>query len=354
MDNATALGLAAVFATALGSLGVIGQILVARRQANLQEAAAYRDQVEAWMALRSEWHRLLAAGLGPNQATNRGVPRHVCQEYSSLLEEYRSARVAAQIEFDEGYDEERQEALWKRESEAWDALLPMQDSVRRVLLHFAQLSALIIRRRLSVDAVYDALAHDVLREREAITAVTRHAYDYGGCVGPIFEESRWWSKLTLDEVSPRIGWARVLEASPGTLTRIDVLLDLLAIKAHSLGDGVSPVTGDAALRLVGSTRRLAVRWRLLRRIGFVTAVRLTSRAAWTSERLKMRRPRVLWALMRPILVSSLVLLAAARSRFAWDAERWVPRLEDPMGDHGTPAEAGAVPEDEAGVQASIE
>lgn len=347
MDEQTLIGVAAVVATLLGSLGVVGQIHVARRQANLEEATAYRDQATAWRELRHEWEQLLAAGLGPTRARQRGVPTAFCDHYADLLEACKRARVEAQKAFDDGYVEERQSELWAKEREAFDNLVPIEDSIRRVLVHLAQLSDLIIRRRLSVHAVYDAMGHDVLRERDALEAVTRHAYDFGGCVAPAFEEARWWAGLTVDEISPRIGWARALESSPATLSRIDVLLDLLAMRAHAIGDGTHAVTGDHQLRSVGRQRVLPVRWRVLRRSGLIPALRFCWRAAWTHQQVRHgHHPHVLTTLtrpslfglkslavatgrwgLRPIIVAAKVLAAAVRSRTTWDQDRWVSRIE---------------------------
>ena len=346
MDQQVLLGVAAVVATLLGSLGVVGQILVARRQVNLEEANAYRDQAKAWRELRPDWERLLAAGLGPTRAGQRGVPTNCCDEYARLLEACRGARVAAQQAFDSGYEATRQSDLWDLERETFAKLAPIEGAIRQVLIHFAQSSDLIIRRRLSISAVYDALGHDVLREREAVEAVTRHAYDFGGCVAPAFEEGRWWADLTADEISPRIGWARALESSPATLSRIDVFLDYLAMRAEAIGDGVHAVTSDQQLRQVGGRRELAVRWRVLRRAGLLPALRFCWRAAWVHQRVRQPRAFPLATLLRPslyglgrlprtalswtcrpLIVLGKVLAAAAMSKRASDAERWIPRID---------------------------
>ena len=206
--------------------GVIGQIIVARRQANLQEASTYRDQASAWLSLRAEWERVVLVGLGPHEARRRGAAQDLCDDYATVLGKYRIARVDLQDAIDRPHSPDRESlvsAAFTQESLARGLLAPYELAVRRVLIFLAQTADLVLRGRLSLLSIYDAVAHDVLRESEALNNVTTFSHHSGGCMGPWNQEGRWWRDLSLDDVSRRYGWAQALSASLGSLERIDLL-----------------------------------------------------------------------------------------------------------------------------------
>ena len=200
MQDQTLIAVAAVAATLLGSVGVVGQIIVANKQARLQEATAYREQAVAWRELEADWTRLLLAGHGPEIAINYGVDRAIAGAYKIALTEYKTARLKAMDSVNSGefanLPEQRQasvhSALWETEQVKWQQLVPYESSVRRILVHLAQLTDLILRGRLSVHAVYDAIGHDLMKHRGALGAVTRFSYDYDGCIAGTNFENNWW------------------------------------------------------------------------------------------------------------------------------------------------------------------
>lgn len=345
MDSQTWIAIAALAATALGSAGVLGQIVVARRQANLQEVTAYREQADAWAGFALDWHRMLLAGLGPGRAIAHGVDRKVAENYREQLEAYRRARVEATRVMDEhGFSGDHLEEAWEAEASARDALAGVEASVRRVLVHLAQLASLVLNGRLSVAAVYDAIGHDVLREHDALISVTRYAYDYGGCIAPIHEEARSWGELSVEEISERVGWARALRASVGTLDRIDVLIDLLVLRAHKTGDQTDFYDGAPYVDYVGASSRLAYRFRTIRRFSVLGGLQFCWAAAWFRDRrlrgeggliallrdYEANRSEALHVLLRasrrvirPVVVGYAVGRAVWNSNWAENPERWL-------------------------------
>ena len=99
------------------------------------------------------------------------------------------------------------------------------------------------------------------------------------------------ARLTIDEISPRIGWASALDSSPGTLDRIDILFDLIAIRAFQVGDAVHSVTGDYLIEKIGDRQILAYRWKVLARISRPKAVRYVWQASRVHE-LQMSAPNL--------------------------------------------------------------
>lgn len=328
------ISIALLAATALGSLGVVAQVLVARKQSHLEEATSFREQTKAWAELGADWQLLLLVAYGPTAARRRGVRDESCSEYRQILGEYRDARVETQQRIDTAIDSDDLTDDFARERDKGDALVPYEASVRRVMLHLAQLCDLVVRRRVELAAIYDALGHDVLRERDAMSVVVRFSYDHFGCIAPANEEGRWWASLDLDEVSARVGWASALDSAPSTLDRIDLLMDLLTLHALKVGDAMQAETGDALASSLADPEALAYRWRVLRRWGSRPAISVTwqsvamgmSASGWHT-RFWFRPLRMLARVIRPVEIATRVWLAAVRSRRAINSRRWTGRVD---------------------------
>ena len=291
-------------------------VLVTARQARLQEASAYRDQADAWRELAADWQVLAMVGLGPDRAELRGFDTEFAREYGRLLSAYRDARVQYMEMMDRNVDATSSDEIgpdWERlssaESEALKSLRNYEPSVRRVLIHLAQVADLVLRRRLSIHAVYDALGHDLRREQIAIGNVTKYPADEDGCPGSAFPEMRAWGTMSLDDVSPRVGWGMVLVDSPATLDRIDVLVDLVVCRGLAVGDQPGPMWfGDDVRRVVGR-RRQAFRWHVMARQSRWLALRTCVRTTWLGHRpdlvtggIQAKLPAFLALLTRPLLI----------------------------------------------------
>lgn len=309
---------AAVLATLVGSLGVLGQIWVTRRQLGLQEAATYRDQAQPWRALAIDWRLLVVVGLGPHTARQVGLDAQACRRYEGVLEEYRTAR----LEWHDALlrlDQEGQEGVWpdeaaERMQHARAALEPYHSAVRAVLVHLAQLCDLVLRRRLSARSLHDAVGHDLLRDEGALRRVARLPYDLGGCPGPEHHEAEGWRGLTLDEVSGRIGWASALSESAGPAARVHLLLDLLVLHADAAGEQIWVGDGTAA-QLVAAPANVARRWHTARRVSRVSAWRLCWSASgvvsgWALFGSHSAARRAAWRLVRPVRCAVLALRAS--------------------------------------------
>ena len=124
------------------------QVLIARKQAHLQEAEACREQARAWHELRSDWRTLVKVGIGPTHAHNRGFDLRFVNSYTVKLVGYRNAKLAENRFHVSDTSTDGEAANIKEEiGEASAALTEYRDSVRRVVLHLAQVSDLIINRR---------------------------------------------------------------------------------------------------------------------------------------------------------------------------------------------------------------
>lgn len=315
------IALAAVLATLVGSLGVLGQIWVTRRQLGLQEAATYRDQAQAWRALAGDWGLLVVVGLGPHLARQVGLDADVCRRYERALEEYRTAR----LEWHDALlrlDQDGQEGCWPDEAEerlqrARAAMDPYHSAVRAVLVHLAQLADLVLRRRLSARSLHDSVGHDLVRDEAALRRVARLPYDVGLCPGPEHHEAEGWRRLTLDEVSGRMGWASVLSESGGPAARVHLLLDLLILHADAAGDQIWVGDETLAQRVVAPTN-VARRWHTARRVSRVSAWRLCWSASgvlsgWAlfgASPAGAASRRAAWSLVRPVRCAWLMLRAS--------------------------------------------
>jgi hypothetical protein len=307
-------------------------VLVTARQARLQEASAYRDQATAWRDLAADWQVLAIVGLGPEQAARRGFDTLVVAEYQARLTAYRDARVRYIKMLDRNVDAVTSddfgpdwELLSEAEATAWEQLRTYEPAVRRVLIHLAQVADLVLRRRLSINAVYDALGHDLRREQAAVANVTKYPADESGCPGSSFPEMRAWGAMSLDDVSPRVGWGMVLVDSPATLGRIDVLVDLIVCRGLAIGDQPGPMWMGADVRRVVGRRRQAFRWNVMARQSRWLAVRTCVRTTWLGHRpdlvtggIQARVPSFISTLTRPLVVTPKVL------RTWWDSRHVDP------------------------------
>ena len=293
MISTDLLAIAVFVATLLGALGVLGQVVVTRSQSKLQEAAAYSEQARAWQAIGDHWQNAVLVGYGPDTARQFGLDATKCQDYAALLEGYRQARFKyheALMEMDRGGDLDDQviDSLTTREAD----LAPYRESVRLILVHLAQLSDLLLRRRLREGVVYDALGHDLLRDSAAVDVITSLPYDGGGHPGPMHDEIAGWRSLSLDEVSVRIGWASSLSESAGPASRIRVLRDALTLYSEFIGDALWRGPETAGHQVV-EPRNMGFRWKTVASISVYEALRFCWKASFVSiqrwsDRLIMR------------------------------------------------------------------
>lgn len=321
--SSDAIAVAAVLATLLGSIGVIGQIVVTRRQLVLQEAATYRDQADAWRALSFDWQTVLIAGYGPVTARAIGMDVARCDAYEAVLAEYRDARLhwhdvtsrEAEANESEGVD------TWERSARAQAALDSYRSAVRNVLVYLAQLSDLVLRRRLSVRSLYDAVGHDLIRDASALRTVARLPYDSIGCPGPMHHEIEVWRTLTLDEISGRVGWASSLSEATGAAARIHLLLDLMIFHGQAVGDSIWRGPETLADE-VNQPDNISLRWKTASRVSLRAALGLAwrssgvgTRAVYESAIRRITR-NLAWKLCRPKRFATTVIRGVRASNKA--------------------------------------
>jgi len=85
---------AAIVATGVGSVAVLGQAAVQVGQHRLQTAQAQQQQADAWYRLRDDWQRCNLAAVGPSLASNWGIPEPEVVAFQAMLERYRNADLA--------------------------------------------------------------------------------------------------------------------------------------------------------------------------------------------------------------------------------------------------------------------
>jgi hypothetical protein len=196
--------LALIVATAVGSVAVLGQALAQRGQHRLEEAQAHLQQADAWKSLQSDWvHCLLIA-----QGHAPGVSEWQVKQLADLVEKFREADLRWLSLNEPGeVDQDDYDKLIRESREAYDALDPYRASVQRVIIHLAQLASLVLRKRISIATVYDAIGYDLLSLGDQIRPLVSLPYGSdSGCVAPTNMEKDYWRTAEQHEVIHRVGW----------------------------------------------------------------------------------------------------------------------------------------------------
>ncbi|WP_435209261.1 hypothetical protein [Micromonospora sp. bgisy143] len=273
----------------MSAMIVLGQWRVQRRQGQLQEAEAHRQQAAAWTTLAESWEMALLPAVGMTAVQRFGVGEAKATRFIEAVERYRVSRIR-ELPFFTGSAEPSDdwEKVIREQTIASDGLIPYQAAVRRVMTHLAQTSSLVLRKRLSLDAVYEAFGLEVIRVGDDLLELLRSRYGHGSsCPAPDAMEWESWKDLSAAEVVRRIGWGEFLDVARGTSERIALFLDLLVVHAIEVGDLDARFQNPGGLapgEILGERSRLAVAWRAASRYGLMRAFRLTWRLASTSRR----------------------------------------------------------------------
>src|SRR5258706_7499127 len=79
---------------AVATMIVIFQAAVQRRQRDLQEVEAHKQQAEAWRGLADSWETALLAAVGHRAVSEFGVPEAKANAYFEAVEQTRQASIA--------------------------------------------------------------------------------------------------------------------------------------------------------------------------------------------------------------------------------------------------------------------
>lgn len=295
-DEVTLVVVAATAAALVSALAVMGQAIAQRGQHRLEEAQAHLQQGDAWNRLRPDWQRCLIAGLGPSMSVHWGISRHEVEEYRTLLERHREAEVAwlQLLEGDPSESAVDIEKLIEKSQQELEPLEVYRQSVQRVLTYLAQLSGLVLRKRIAVSVAYDAIGHDVLRLGMHIRPLISVSYGMSGCAAPANMERMYWKSAELDIVSARLGWGDFLAASRGTAERILLLHQLLVAHAYRNGDADDDIGFHEAQIPMSDElclpNRLALCWKAARRYGRRRAISLVLKIARAGRLSRRKRP----------------------------------------------------------------
>jgi hypothetical protein len=294
MDQATAVGWAAVAVAGATAAIAFGAARVQRGQRFLQEAEAHRQQAQAWRELAESWDTALLAAGGTYAVERYGVPQSKRADYLEAVERYREGfvsflSIADVPEVEEGaYD-----AYVVKAREGEEAIAPYRAAVEKVVMHLAQVAGLVLRGRLSLDAAYDAFGLPLIRAADTLPAMLRSGYGHGSmCPAPGNLERQLWTHLSADQVCERLGWVEFLDVARATAERIVLFVALLtahAVEAGDLDGEFTPMEQESRAELLGRRDRLAVAWRAARRYGFMRPVLVTWRLARVSRRAYRRR-----------------------------------------------------------------
>ncbi|MGY3519920.1 hypothetical protein ACVMYR_26805 [Micromonospora sp. PTRAS2] len=282
MDQQTLATWAAAAVATVSALIVLGQLRVQRRQGQLQEAEAHRQQAKAWAELADSWDLALLATIGTAAVGRFGVTQAKAAEFLDAVERYRETSVAYRDislgevagDFDKAHAEQMSAA---------EGLAAYRSAARRIITHLAQVSSLVLRGRLSLHAAYEAFGLDVIRAEGDLSNLLRSSFGHGSNC-PASENWEWdtWRELGPEQVARRIGWGEFLDVARGTAERIDLFLALLLAHGVRVGDldaGFQDFGNPPPGHGLNDRKRLATAWRSARRHGLARAVRLTWRLA---------------------------------------------------------------------------
>lgn len=277
----------------LGALIVLGQVVIQRQQRHLQEAESYRQQADMWASLADSWETALLPAIG-RDAWQFGVHSSRADEYFEAVERYRQVYVAF-LDPKEiyGSSSDYWEKLAADEQAALDVLGSYRRSVQRVVTHLAQVSGMVLRKQVPLEAAYDAFGLEVIQVGDKLFKFLQCSFEHGSsCVAPGNMERALWKKLHAEQVSSRIGWGAFLDVARGSAERTALFLDLLKAHAIKVGDldcafdnGVDEECPAAQL---AKRDRLAVAWRGARFNGRLRAIGLVAKLAATGRRVKRR------------------------------------------------------------------
>ena len=285
----------AASAAVLSAVIVFGQVLVQRRQRYLEDAEAHRQQSAAWADLAGSWELALLPAAGAKAISEMGVTDSDAEAYFDAVEKYRLASVAwlGPLTLTQSTSSAEWEQLATDDRAAREALAPYRRAVQRIVIHLAQVSGLVLRNRLSLDAAYDAFGLPLIRTGDDLLGLLRCSFDHGSsCPAPGNAERSLWKALPAEQVSVRIGWGAFLDVARGTAERIVLFLDMLRAHAIEVGDldgGFDSWHGESDDKPPVERDRLAIAWRAARRHGLLRAINLTRRLAASSRRVSRRR-----------------------------------------------------------------
>lgn len=282
MDDETLLATVVAIAGIVSAIAGFSQARTVVNQHKLIEAETYSRQRSEWMQLESDWRQCLLMAFGPERAKHSGIGEKAANELAATLEIYRQVGTKmmeiSTLTYSGDLNWEEFEAETARANEL---VKVYEDSCRRIIDHLAQVSSLLIRKKVSPDSVYNALGPDIIDIGDSIRSLI--SYRWGsdsGCAAPDNLEYGYRQELSVDELSHRMGWGTFLRRSLGTAERILALQNLMMAHAYKVGDIDSreyyAETGNVHdICNLCLPSRLAVSWRSTRSHGRLRAVRLT-------------------------------------------------------------------------------
>lgn len=233
--------LAAIIATAVGSLAAVGAYRVTNVQRGLQEAANESYQRREWELLRPAWIQARLAASGPDHYVQVGATNRQAAELREALEMYSLAESDYAAAYQGGalYEPENEKQRAPIEAQlslSDDLIVPYREAARRVLVHLAQVASLIINKRLSVNACYSALGYDLVAARREIIPLTSIHPLAKGCPGSYIPFLRQLKNMDANEVAGSIGWATEFAGNPGVPSSVRALVEIMETHAASIGD----------------------------------------------------------------------------------------------------------------------
>lgn len=273
----------AIIATALGSMGALGQFIATRGQRRTQEAAGEFQQRIEWKGLVDHFRRARLAAIGPDFARGVSASEVDADELRNALLECQAAETA----YVNMYDRMQQDENYAHDDVEWDRtsrvrqdadsrLDPFRDSVRAVVLHLGHVALLVLRGRLSIESAYAVFGPDVSSTRDELKVMTTSHPEASGCPGSYLPELRILRDLKdVNEISRRVGWGTQFAQLPGLAHRVRAFGELLHCYGTAVGDiqefGMSAVDRRAnyypvyvSAQSVSTFRAVRLLWRLVR------------------------------------------------------------------------------------------
>jgi hypothetical protein len=346
MDDGT-LQVLVLIATAVGSLSALSQARTVVNQHKISEADSYSRQRTEWENLRLDWERCRLIALGPRRAKHFGVGEEAADELIAALEIYREidARwlIASGVGSSEEFEVETQSSWDNFEAEsirAEELVGEYQRSSRKILAYLSEVASLILRGKVSVDSVYNAIGTDLIAIGGDIRSLVSTRWgSESGCVAPDNQEKIYCATLEIDEYSRRMGWGKSFRSSAATAERVLYLQGVLISHAFKVGDIDSvpdyhPEHGNFSLVTeLSMPAKLALVWKTARKKNLGTAIRFTWRMASIGRKARRYDPfefdNNIWKVVKRFLRDS-------RSDENWERRhrsqeqmaRFVIRLQD--------------------------
>ncbi|MEV6925381.1 hypothetical protein AB0M46_12900 [Dactylosporangium sp. NPDC051485] len=221
--------------TAMGVLGVVGQILVARQQNRLSRLQTLRVESARWANLRENWHLALLAAYGPGGRRRAGVTVEAAEDFRTSLQHVVSEGGRA-LKHANSDDFAQAQKSFEILNNSYSALIPYERAIEEVVQYLAGVCALVLENTIRPSDAYTILGVELVEHQDAVRRLLKISPEVDGCPGSQWGRVNRWQNLDLDVVANEIGWDDSLVAAVGTRSRTMLLLDMMAAHAIFAGD----------------------------------------------------------------------------------------------------------------------